>query len=246
MSSRRSGSRAFTLIELLVVIAIIAVLIALLLPAVQAAREAARRGPVHQQSQAARAGRPQLPPAEQLPARRQHVPGAGAVGVGLGCVLGGLPAAEHGAAADVQFLQLHDVRSIFASAPARTIRQLDGLLQRHSRPSSVPRTIRRRAPSIRTPRPTTSGIMAARTSIRMWSGAIVPFLTKGLHRRDNTVAGGPAWWGADSNLGFFGFEGVTDGTSNTAVFSEKLIGIRPTAARCPTPTAPPTPSGGSS
>jgi len=37
------GRRAFTLIELLVVIAIIAVLIALLLPAVQAAREAARR-----------------------------------------------------------------------------------------------------------------------------------------------------------------------------------------------------------
>jgi prepilin-type N-terminal cleavage/methylation domain-containing protein/prepilin-type processing-associated H-X9-DG protein len=40
---RRSRRRGFTLIELLVVIAIIAVLIALLLPAVQAAREAARR-----------------------------------------------------------------------------------------------------------------------------------------------------------------------------------------------------------
>jgi len=40
---RHARSRAFTLIELLVVIAIIAVLIALLLPAVQAAREAARR-----------------------------------------------------------------------------------------------------------------------------------------------------------------------------------------------------------
>ena len=39
----RTRRRAFTLIELLVVIAIIAVLIALLLPAVQAAREAARR-----------------------------------------------------------------------------------------------------------------------------------------------------------------------------------------------------------
>ncbi len=39
----RSKRRGFTLIELLVVIAIIAVLIALLLPAVQAAREAARR-----------------------------------------------------------------------------------------------------------------------------------------------------------------------------------------------------------
>ncbi len=41
--SSRGKRRGFTLIELLVVIAIIAVLIALLLPAVQAAREAARR-----------------------------------------------------------------------------------------------------------------------------------------------------------------------------------------------------------
>ena len=40
---RTRSARGFTLIELLVVIAIIAVLIALLLPAVQAAREAARR-----------------------------------------------------------------------------------------------------------------------------------------------------------------------------------------------------------
>jgi prepilin-type N-terminal cleavage/methylation domain-containing protein/prepilin-type processing-associated H-X9-DG protein len=43
MTSPRRARRGFTLIELLVVIAIIAVLIALLLPAVQAAREAARR-----------------------------------------------------------------------------------------------------------------------------------------------------------------------------------------------------------
>jgi prepilin-type N-terminal cleavage/methylation domain-containing protein/prepilin-type processing-associated H-X9-DG protein len=43
MTYTKWTARAFTLIELLVVIAIIAVLIALLLPAVQAAREAARR-----------------------------------------------------------------------------------------------------------------------------------------------------------------------------------------------------------
>lgn len=43
MANPKRERRAFTLIELLVVIAIIAVLIALLLPAVQAAREAARR-----------------------------------------------------------------------------------------------------------------------------------------------------------------------------------------------------------
>jgi prepilin-type processing-associated H-X9-DG protein len=53
--------------------------------------------------------------------------------------------------------------------------------------------------------------------ITNWSGTIVELGT-------NNPA---SWWGAagDPNMAFFGFEGVTDGTSNTALFSEKLYGL---------------------
>ena len=75
MQRQRSPARpGFTLVELLVVIAIIGVLVALLLPAIQAAREAARRSQclnnVRQMSLAAanyESGHKRFPPGRQLP-----------------------------------------------------------------------------------------------------------------------------------------------------------------------------------
>jgi prepilin-type processing-associated H-X9-DG protein len=51
--------------------------------------------------------------------------------------------------------------------------------------------------------------------IQNWSGAIT----------QNFTSYPQAWWGADGNMAFFGFESMTDGTSNTAMLSEKLIGV---------------------
>jgi prepilin-type processing-associated H-X9-DG protein len=68
-----------------------------------------------------------------------------------------------------------------------------------------------------------------------WAGTIV----------QNGSNNPQSWWGSagDPNMAFFGVEGVTDGTSNTALISEKLYGISFPTAPIASVTAPNGPYG---
>jgi prepilin-type N-terminal cleavage/methylation domain-containing protein/prepilin-type processing-associated H-X9-DG protein len=206
--------RGFTLIELLVVIAIIAVLIALLLPAVQAAREAARRAQcVNNLKQLGLAVHNYHSTYNVIPAD----------GMFLGPAYGtNPPASSPGwywcASWAVSLLPNLEQTQVYNSYNFH-----DGADQPSNNTAGFTQIASLLCPSenikIRPNDPWAAssyhgnhggpGIMAN------WSGTIVQFFTSYPQ----------AWWGADSNLGFFGFEGVTDGTSNTALFAERLIGL---------------------
>jgi prepilin-type N-terminal cleavage/methylation domain-containing protein/prepilin-type processing-associated H-X9-DG protein len=223
--SRRLSSKGFTLIELLVVIAIIAVLIALLLPAVQAAREAARRAQCtnnlkqlglsvhnyHQQQNCLPATNMFLGPnvgnngwawnaswaVFMLPNLEQQ-PLYNAYNFSLGADAGAYVTGSGGIANTT--VTYSAIPTLSCPSDNQKIRPLPpyaptNYVANHGGPGPI----------------------------RMWSGTIVEFYT--VSPPGSTVsAPGNAWWGADSNLGFFGFEGVTDGTANTGLFSEKLLG----------------------
>ena len=223
MSMRRSGSRGFTLIELLVVIAIIAVLIALLLPAVQAAREAARRAQcTNNLKQLGLAIQNYHQQVNALPAANMFL-GAGVNG-GWGWNASWqvflLPQLEQqpmynawnfSTGADQQDGAQYQMNSTVTYSVIASL--LCPSENQRSRPNNP------YAPT------NYFGNYGGPNVIRNWSGAIVPFYT--VCSPSNGGGGftvGQGWWGADSNLGFFGLESFTDGTSNTAVISEKLIG----------------------
>jgi prepilin-type processing-associated H-X9-DG protein len=213
------------LIELLVVIAIIAVLIALLLPAVQSAREAARRAQctnnlkqiglaVHNYHQQTNAIPPHnmflgptlgwgynatwevflLPNLEQQPLYNSV---NFTVCIDPWSCLGG------GGGAMNSTVTYNAIASLLCPSDNQKVRPLSPLA-----PTNY------------------MGNYGGPDVMRMWSGTIVPFYTCSTTNAQpvNNWAVGTCWWGADSNLGFFGLEGVTDGSSNTALFSEKLIG----------------------
>jgi prepilin-type N-terminal cleavage/methylation domain-containing protein/prepilin-type processing-associated H-X9-DG protein len=225
MSNPRRGSlRGFTLIELLVVIAIIAVLIALLLPAVQAAREAARRAQCtnnlkqlglsvhnyHQQQNC-------------LPATSMFLGPTNDVGWGWNaswCVFM-LPNLEQQPLYNAYNFSVNADNPILggnALGMANTT-VVYSALPTLACPSESQK-VRPLPPFAPTNYVANHG---GPGTIRMWSGTIVEFLTAAV-QGDKVNPPGTYWWSADSNLGFFGFESVTDGATNTALFSEKLTG----------------------
>jgi prepilin-type N-terminal cleavage/methylation domain-containing protein/prepilin-type processing-associated H-X9-DG protein len=219
-SARHVLRRGFTLIELLVVIAIIAVLIALLLPAVQAAREAARRAQCtnnlkqlglsvhnyHQQTNA-------------LPAENMFLGSTPAWGWNASWAVFMLPNIEQGPMYNAwNFAQNADPAagglantSVVYSAISVLLCPSDNQKARPNNPV---------APTNYCSNHGGPGV------VRDWAGPIVEFFTCSTTNTTPVNGWGPGtcWWGADSNLGFFGLESVTDGSSNTALFSEKLLG----------------------
>jgi prepilin-type N-terminal cleavage/methylation domain-containing protein/prepilin-type processing-associated H-X9-DG protein len=220
---RARSRNGFTLIELLVVIAIIAILIALLLPAVQAAREAARRMQctnnlkqlglsVHNYHQVQNV----------LPAENMFLgPNVGNNGWGWNAswAIFMLPNLEQNPLYNAYNF------SVQANADATVPGGMANTTVTYTAINvfSCPSDNQKVRPLVPYAPTNYVGNHGGPGPIRMWSGTIVEFLTAG--PPGSTVAApGTYWWGADSNLGFFGFEGVTDGSSNTALFSEKLLG----------------------
>jgi prepilin-type N-terminal cleavage/methylation domain-containing protein/prepilin-type processing-associated H-X9-DG protein len=208
--------RGFTLIELLVVIAIIAVLIALLLPAVQAAREAARRAQcvnnlkqlglaIHNYHSNINA----FPPLFGNFGNPPNGPSEPGGPWPLGWAVMILPFMEQQAlynSANFSF-------GAFGVANQNTLSTVK--VTAYVCPSESLKS----GPWIASTWTNYHSNFGGPSSMASWSGPIVPF------RSDPNNTPGNSNGVESSNSGTFGIEGVTDGTSNTALFSEKLMGL---------------------
>jgi len=210
MRRKRSG---FTLIELLVVIAIIGVLIALLLPAVQAAREAARRAQcTNNLKQLGIAVHNYLDQNQVFPLQTMYPASADVSwGWSYGWPLALLPGLEQTS----MFNAWNFSTGMFGNAspstyftwPNTTVGYLQlGVLL-------CPSDGTKRRPSA--PYGTTNyvGNMSGPGVVEEMTGIIVP--------NGAFISG----WADAGNFGPVGVESIRDGTSNTAMFSERLVGI---------------------
>jgi len=209
----RRPRRGFTLIELLVVIAIIAVLIALLLPAVQAAREAARRSQcVNNLKQLGLAVHNYASQNSVFPMQTLFpTANVDSWGWSYGWGLSLLPHMEQTTAYNAFNFSL----GIFGNASGNTYQQGNNtVMYLQIATFNCPSDGQKRPPA--SPYGGTNyvgnyggpGQLAAAGTNGAFSGTIIP----------------NAWY-SDGNLGPIGFEAITDGTSNTALFSERLMGI---------------------
>jgi prepilin-type N-terminal cleavage/methylation domain-containing protein/prepilin-type processing-associated H-X9-DG protein len=209
----RRKTSGFTLIELLVVIAIIAVLIALLLPAVQAAREAARRAQcTNNLKQLALAVHNYIQQNQVLPAQTMYPASADVSwGWSYGWPLMLLPNLEQGP----MFNAFNFSTGFFGNASPSTYFTWPNTTVSYLQLSVLvcPSDGTRVRPQ--NPYGTTSyvGNQGGPGIISTFTGTMVP------------NGGWTSGWADVQNFGPIGIENIRDGTSNTGVFSERLVGI---------------------
>ncbi len=218
--------RGFTLIELLVVIAIIAVLIALLLPAVQAAREAARRAQcVNNLKQMGLAIHNYLSQTNAIPPVMTNWNVGGPAGPNTGNPEGPWPLGW------AVMLLANIEQSAMANTANFSFGAQDGpnTTMTYSKLSflicpSESLTISG-WPGVNS-FASYAGNLGGPISMTAWNGAIVPMNGATLNGIQTACVCYPWPSLTHSNFGPFGTQGFTDGTSNTAVFSERLIGVQ--------------------
>jgi prepilin-type N-terminal cleavage/methylation domain-containing protein/prepilin-type processing-associated H-X9-DG protein len=219
MSAKRKG---FTLIELLVVISIIAVLIALLLPAVQSAREAARRAQcvnnlkqlglaVHNYNSTNNAlpilfGNFALSSTGTITGGFPDGGGAWPLGWAVG-LMGYVEQTALSNSANYSFGASDPPNATIAAVRVASL--------------ICPSEDLKSGPWIASAWTNYHANFGGPASISSWSGPIVPTRSDPNNKPGFNNADG----GATRNQGTLGFESVTDGLSNTALFSEKLVGL---------------------